>query len=98
MDLSRVIVGNIVTEKSERLKTERSYTLKVLPSATKIDVLNALKNYYDVDVTSVRMMRVGGKSRSVGPYRTFTKRHRFKKAIVTLDPKSKTLDLAQFKA
>lgn len=98
MDLSSIIVGPVVTEKSERLKAERSYTLKVLPSATKVDVLNALKRFYDVEATSVRVMRVGGKSRNVGPYKTFTKRHPYKKVIVTLTPKSKALDLAQFKA
>jgi len=98
MELSSVIVGSIVTEKSERLKQDRSYTLKVSPSATKIDVQKALTKYYDVEVASVRVMRVGGKTRQVGPYKTFTKRHPFKKMIVTLTPKSKTLDLAQFKA
>ncbi len=75
----------------------RSYTLKVSPAATKIDVQNALKKFYDVEVTSVRVMRVGGKSRQVGPYKTFTKRHPYKKMIVTLAEKSKALDLAQFK-
>lgn len=98
MDLSRVIIGSIVTEKSERLKTEHSYTLKVAPEATKVDVQNALKRFYDIDAQSVRVMRVIGKSRNVGPYRTFTKRHAFKKAVVTLDAKSKAIDLSQFKA
>lgn len=97
MDLSRVIVGPVVTEKAERIKADRSYTLKVAPSATKIDVQNALKKHYDVDVVSVRVMRVGSKTRSVGASRTFTKRHPFKKMIVTLAPKSKALDLSQFK-
>lgn len=98
MDLSNVISGSIVTEKSERLKGERTYTLKVAPSATKIDVSNALKRFYDVDVASVRVMIVRAKSREVGAYKTFTKRQSYKKMLVTLTPKSKALDLAQFKA
>lgn len=98
MELSRVIVGPVVTEKAERIKADRSYTLKVAPSATKVDVQNALKKFFDVEVTSVRVMRVGSKTRAVGPYKTFTKRHPFKKVIVTLAAKSKGLDLAQFKA
>lgn len=98
MDISRVITGTIVTEKAERLKGNRTYTLRVDPAATKVDVLNALQKYYDVEVTSVRVMRVGPKKRSLGGARTLTKRHRFKKAVVTLSDKSKALDLAQFKA
>lgn len=98
MELSHVIIGSIVTEKAERLKTERSYTLKVLPRATKVDVKKALKEFYDIDAVSVRVIRVGHKERAVGPYKIFTKRHPFKKVIVTLDAKSKPLDLTQFKA
>ena len=98
MDLSRIIVGPIVTEKAERLKADRTYTLKVAPSATKIDVQNALKRFFEVDVESVRMMRVRGKSRQVSAYQKFTKRNPHKKAVVTLSKKSKALDLAQFNA
>lgn len=98
MELSRVILGPVVTEKTERLKSDRNHTLRVDPAATKVDVQNALSQYYGVEVASVRVMRVGGKSRMVGPYRSFTKRHPYKKVVVTLDKKSKALDLTQFKA
>jgi ribosomal protein L23 len=96
MDLSRVILGSVVTEKSERLKTERSYTLRVSPAATKIDVMNALKEFYDVEPTSVRVMRTPGKTRLVGRGKLFTKRHSTKKMIVTLASDSKALDLTHF--
>ena len=51
MDLTRVIIGPITTEKSERLKAKdnRVVTLRVSPDATKIDVKSALKRFYDVD-------------------------------------------------
>ena len=60
MDLSRVIVGPIVTEKSERLKagTHRTYTMHIASEATKVDVKNALKRHYELDVTSVRVIWV----------------------------------------
>ncbi|MFH0769905.1 MAG: 50S ribosomal protein L23 [Candidatus Peregrinibacteria bacterium] len=97
MDLSRVIIGQVVTEKAERQRTQRMHTLKVAPDATKIDVKAALKCYYDTDVTNIRVMRVGSKSkampRGVG---TMQKRHPMKKVIVTLSKKSKTLDLTSF--
>jgi len=98
MDLSRVIVGGFVTEKAERLKGERTYTLRVDPAASKVDVFKALKEYFDVEVTSIRVMHVRQKSRALGAGRSFTKRHAGKKALVTLSSKSKALDLAQFKA
>lgn len=94
-----MIIGEVTTEKSERLKAaNRVYTLHVHDHATKVDVQNALKTYYDVDVVSVRMLNVGPKSRLFGNNKTMQKRARAKKALVTLAPKSKNLDLTTFKA
>lgn len=99
MDLNRIIKGQIVTEKAERQKaTARTYTLHVDPAATKVDVARALETYFDVKVQSVRMLLVRVKARALGGNRVLTKRHRSKRAIVTLDKKSKALDLSTFKA
>src|SRR5687767_4994418 len=99
MELTRIIKGQIVTEKAERLKaTSRTYTLQVDPAATKVDVARALETYFDVKVQGVRMLLVRVKARALGGSRVLTKRHRSKRAIVTLMPKSKALDLSTFKA
>ncbi len=98
MDLSHVIIASVVTEKAERLKADdkhRTYTLTVAPQATKIDVANAIKRFYDLDVASVRVMRTRPKTRSAGRG-TMEKRHRTKKVMVTLAPGSKALDLTAF--
>ncbi len=97
MELSRVIIGPVVTEKAERQKTLRTYTLRVHPHATKIDVKNALKRFYDLDVSSVRALRTSPKTRAVGQSKLIEKRHREKRMLVTLPAKSKTLDLSTFK-
>ncbi len=98
MELSRIIMGQVVTEKSERQKAAgRTYTLRVDPAATKIDVARALETFFGVEVTSVRMHRVRVKARALTGSRVLTKRHRSKRAVVTLAPKSKTLDLSTFK-
>jgi len=98
MDLSRVIIGPIVTEKAEAQKaTAKTYWLRVSPRATKIDVKAALKKLYDVDAVSVRVIRTVGKLRAMDRQRTMQKRHPFKKAIVKLAPKSKALDLTSFR-
>lgn len=95
MDLSRVILGPIVTEKSERLKNERTYTLRVHSQATKVEVKAALRKFFDSDVTNVRVSRVRPKSRRMGQNRLMVKRDSYKKVMVTLA--SKALDLAAFK-
>lgn len=97
MELSRVILGPIVTEKAERLKAGgRTYTLRVALAATKIEVKKALKHFYDLDVTSVRVLRTRPKSRIIGQGRVMEKRHAVKKVMVTVASKSKPLDLAVF--
>ncbi|OGJ63534.1 50S ribosomal protein L23 [Candidatus Peribacteria bacterium RIFCSPHIGHO2_02_FULL_53_20] len=97
MDLSRVILGSIVTEKAERLKAERkTYSIKVAPAATKIEVKKALKEFYDIDVASVRVMRTRGKTRLLGQGKVMEKRHPIKKMMVTLASGSKALDLTAF--
>ena len=50
MQLTSVIIGPVVTEKAERQKTMGTYTIVVHPAATKIDVKNALRKFYDVEV------------------------------------------------
>ncbi len=97
MDLTRIILGPIATEKAERGKEARTYTLRIAEGATKIDVKKALKRFYDVEAVSVRVMRVGPKTRLIGAGREMTKRKRMKKVLVTLSEKSKALDLVQFK-
>jgi large subunit ribosomal protein L23 len=97
MELSSVIIGPIVTEKAERLKTQQTYVLRVRPEATKIDVKNALRRFYDVDVASVRVLRTSPKRRIVGQGTVMEKRHRQKRMIVRLTPKSKALDLTTFR-
>ncbi|MBI2636387.1 50S ribosomal protein L23 [Candidatus Peregrinibacteria bacterium] len=98
MNLSCVIIAPIVTEKAERLKASdvRTYTLRVDPRATKVDVINSLKMFYGVDVSAVRIIKTQAKKRDLGAGKTMEKRHACKKAMVTLKPKSKALDISDF--
>lgn len=97
MDLSSIIIGPVVTEKAERLKAGGVHILKVQPHATKIDVKNALRKFYDVDVKSVRVLLTRPKTRLVGQGTVIEKRHRSKRMIISLTKKSKTLDLSTFR-
>ncbi len=99
MELSRVILGPVVTEKAEALKAgaHRTYTLRVASAATKVDVKAALERYFQVEVESVRALRTRPKRRALGGG-SMEKRHRAKKMLVTLSKDSTALDLASFKS
>ena|SRR3989344_5866192 len=96
MDITRVIIGEVVTEKAERLKGKKMHTLRVHADATKVDIKNALRRHFGIDPLSVRVLHVRPKQRLVGRGRSMEKRHQSKRAIVTLAPKSKALDLTNF--
>ena len=98
MDLTSVITGSVLTEKSERLKAARTYTLRIAQGATKLEVRQALKKLYDVDVEGVHVLRVRPKRRLLGSGRVMEKRHGWRKALVTLREGSRALDLASFRA
>jgi ribosomal protein L23 len=98
MDLNHVILGPVQTEKSERQKAARIVTIRVAPAATKVDVQAALKRFFGVAVASIRMQWIRPKVRELGAGRISTRRHAWKKATLTLDPKSPMLDLAEFQS
>jgi ribosomal protein L23 len=98
VDLTRVILGEVVTEKAERLRGKKTHTLRVRADATKIDVKNALRRYFGVDPLSVRVLHVRPKKRLIGRGREIEKRHHTKRALVTLASKSKVLDLTSFQS
>ncbi len=98
MHLTSVILGPVVTEKAEILKASRTYVLRVHAKATKIDVKNALRTFYDVEVAGVRVHNTVPKRRMVGAGKVMEKRHRSKRMLVTLTEKSKALDLAAFRS
>jgi ribosomal protein L23 len=98
MDSTRIILGPVLTEKSERLKGDSTYTLRVHPQATKVDIFTALRKHFGVDVQSVRIQNVHSKWRRGRAQVWIRKRDPVKLARVTLKPKSKALDLANFQA
>ncbi|MGH7477228.1 MAG: 50S ribosomal protein L23 [Longimicrobiales bacterium] len=78
-----VIIRPIVTEQSTNLAEERNaYAFIVARDANKIEIGNAIKQLFNVEVAAVRTMNYRGKWRRVG--RSVGKRPAFKKAIVKL--------------
>ena len=87
MELTKILISPVVTEKSTNAQALRKYLFLVHLDANKSEVKKAIENSYGVKVKSVRMMPVLKKVRTGGRGITITKRHTGKKAIVTLEPK-----------
>lgn len=79
----KVIVTVVVTEKSERLKTESgTYTFRVATGANKVEIRQAVEKLFKVHVTAVHTINYEGKLRRMG--RFAGRRPDWKKAMVTL--------------
>lgn len=85
------IIQSIQTEKSSAQQGHQQYTFLVRKDATKIDIKNAVKAIYGVDVKDVKTMISPKKIRILKNKYEWAKRPVFKKAIVTLKDK-KTID------
>lgn len=81
--ITKVILGPVVAEKASRVaESNNQVVLKVLPSANKTEIKQAVEEMFDVKVESVTTMNVKGKSKRTG--RIMGKRSDWKKAYVTL--------------
>ena len=81
--LTKIIVGPVVAEKASRVAEQNNQVvLKVLPSANKTEIKQAVEQMFDVKVTAVTTTNVKGKVKRSG--RILGKRNDWKKAYVTL--------------
>lgn len=79
----RVLIKPHITEKASMLAKDNRYLFEVFQSATKGQVVQAVKDVYDVDVKNVRMVRIPSKKVRSGKRREGIKKG-YKKAIVQL--------------
>ncbi len=86
-----IIRRPIITENSIDLTAEKKYTFEVDRRANKTEVKAALEKIFEVEVAKVNTMIVKGKLKRQG--RTAGYRRTWKKAIVTLTPDSKEIEL-----
>ena len=95
MEITEVLRHGIVTEKSVRLQGQNKYTFKVALKANKIDVRRAVETLFKVNVVSVNVMRMPGKTRMIrrrGSAPRPVKAREWKKAIVTIK-EGQTIDI-----
>ena len=86
-----VILAPVISEKSYGLLEERQYTFLVRPDANKTQIKIAIQEIFDVQVASVNTLnREGKRKRS---RRGYGKRKDTKRAVVTVTPDSRTIDV-----
>lgn len=80
--ISAIVFEPLFTEKISNLMPLNKYAFKVANGANKIEVKKAIEGLYEVNVTSVNMIKTSAKPKRVG--RREMVKPGFKKAIVTL--------------
>ncbi len=82
-DARQIVIRPLMTEKSTLLREgANKYAFRVIPTATKRQIAQAVEELFDVHVKDVRTMRMQGKKKRLG--RNIGRRPSWKKAIVTL--------------
>jgi large subunit ribosomal protein L23 len=69
---------------------DKKYTFKVATDANKVEIAAAIEKLFGVEVAKVNTVNVRGHKRRMGRYVGTTAA--WKKAVVTLSEKSKTID------
>ncbi len=85
-----VILRPIITEQSMADIALRKYTFKVLKSANKIEIAQAVESVFEVKVAKVNTAHVRGRYKRQGLHGGYTPS--WKKAIVTLTEDSKGIE------
>ena len=85
-----IVIAPIITEKSMSVIADKKYTFKVASDANKVEIAKAVAELFKVEVAKVNTMQVRGRQKRMGRYTGKTAS--WKKAIVTLTEKSKTIE------
>ncbi len=91
MHVRDTIIKPIVTESTSEMMEQNKYTFKVAINANKIQIKNAVEEIFGVKVAKVNTMVMRGKLKRMGVH--IGRRPDWKKAIVTLTPDSKTIEI-----
>lgn len=78
----KVLLENLISEKSTELASQNKYVFKITKQAGKFQIKEAVEGYYGVQVVGVNTIKINPKKRIQG--RTIGWKKGYKKAIVTL--------------
>lgn len=85
-----IIIRPVISEKSMAGIADKKYTFEVAKTANKIEIAKAVEEIFGVKVSKVNTLNVRGHMRRQGRFEGYTSS--WKKAIVTLDADSKTIE------
>ena len=85
-----IIIDPVITEKSMSGIADKKYTFKVAKDANKVEIAKAVEEIFKVKVAKVNTLSVRGQARRMGRFAGYTSS--WKKAIVTLEKDSKTIE------
>ena len=88
-----VIISPIITENTMDMAADKKYAFKVAKDSNKTEVRKAIEEIFGVEVAKVNIVNVRGKRKRLG--RTFGTTSSYKKAVVTLTPDSKEIEIFQ---
>ena len=91
MNAYDVILRPVITEQSMETVADKKYVFQVAINATKTEIKAAVEEIFDVQVAKVNTVRMQGKVKRTGAYPA-GRRAAYKKAVVTLTEKSKTIE------
>ena len=83
-DPREVIIRPIITEHSYDMMENNVYTFEVAKKSNKVEIAQAIKAIFDVDVVKVNTLNVKAKPKRVRYQKGYTRT--WKKAMVTLKP------------
>ena len=87
--IENVIVRPLITEKAMEMISGKRYVFKVVKTANKAEIAEAVEAMFDVKVADVNTINMKKKPKRLGAHAGYT--GEWKKAIVTLTEDSKTI-------
>lgn len=84
MRSDEIVLRPLLTEKTNVMRERGKYAFQVNPRANKIEIMNAVRDLFDVNPVGCNVVRVKGKPKRVR-YRA-GRTASWKKAVVTLAP------------
>ena len=88
--MDQVIIEPVLTDKTNVLREQNKYVFRVDPRANKIQVIEAIKDLFDVHPVKCNIINVKGKPKRVRYRKGYTAS--WKKAVITL-PESEKIAL-----
>ena len=95
MSFHKIIIRPVITEKNTRANQIDKYTFEVARETNKIEVRKAIEEVFGVTVKNVNIVNVRGKLKRRRTRKGVTEGYTrdWKKAIVTLTPDSKPIEI-----